>query len=74
MIETGLNLVGLVLTGIGAFITSRNVIITEEQATRLSGTRLVVNMALHDALLAQSRAARNGLLLLFSAPHYRLSL
>jgi hypothetical protein len=62
MIETLLNLFGLALTGTGAFIASRSVIISEEQAKLLSGTYWNGNKALQQALLAQSRAAKNGLL------------
>jgi hypothetical protein len=58
MIETGLSLIGLLLTGIGAFIAARAVIISEEQAEELSGTYVVANVALYKALPAQSRAAR----------------
>src|SRR5262249_55303036 len=59
--ETGLNLVGLALTAIGAGLAAWNVIITPEQAEALSGTYYNGNNALRDALLAQSRGARTGL-------------
>ncbi len=62
MIETVLNLCGLLLVALGALIASRAVIISEAQATLLSGTYYNGNEALRDALLGQSRAARNGLL------------
>jgi hypothetical protein len=62
MIETLLYLLGLVLTGTGAFIASRAVIISEVQARALSGTYYNSNQVLREALLAQSRAAKNGLL------------
>ena len=61
MIEAELNLVGLLLTAIGAFVASRAVIISHEQATQLSMQTYSGNNALRDALLAQSRAARRGL-------------
>jgi hypothetical protein len=38
MFETWLNLCGLALTGVGAFIAARAVMITDEQADLLSGT------------------------------------
>ncbi|SNB53758.1 hypothetical protein SAMN05414138_1022 [Rhodoplanes sp. JGI PP 4-B12] len=61
MIEAGFNLVGLLFTGIGAWIASRAVIITHEQATQLSGPYYGGNNALRDSLLTQSHAARKGL-------------
>ena len=60
--ETALNLAGLLLTAWGAFVAARNVIISREQAELLSGTYFNGNNALRDALIAQSRGARNGLL------------
>jgi hypothetical protein len=63
MPETWLNLFGLLLTGcVGAFVAARAVIISDEQAKLLSGTYYGGNNALREALLAQSRSARNGLL------------
>ena len=62
MLETWLNLIGLLLTGGGAFVAARAVIISDEQAQLLSGTYWNGNNTLRDALLAQSRSARNGLL------------
>jgi len=38
MIETWLNLFGLLLTGLGAFVAARSVIISKEQAKSPSGT------------------------------------
>jgi hypothetical protein len=61
MIETALNLIGLLLTGTAAFIASRAVIISEKHSRMLSRTSWNGKDALQDALLAQSRAARNGL-------------
>jgi hypothetical protein len=61
MVETILNLCGLALTGIGAFITAKAVIISDKQAKVLSGTYWDENKALYDALLAQSRSASKGL-------------
>jgi hypothetical protein len=49
------------LTGIGAFVTARAVIISDEQADLLSGTVGDKNKALRAAFLVQSRSARNGL-------------
>ena len=57
MIETWLNLFDLLLTGLGAFVATRSVIISKEQAKSLSGTYWNGNEALRDALLAQSRSA-----------------
>jgi hypothetical protein len=62
MIATVLALIGLGFTGIGAFIASRAVIISEEQAEILSGNYYGGNNAFRDALRAQSRSARSGLL------------
>lgn len=59
--ETGLNLVGLLLTMIGAIIAARAVIISESQAKSLSSTRWNGNSDLRTALLVQSRAAQRGL-------------
>ena len=57
MIETWLNLFGLLLTGLGAFVAARSVTISKEQAKSQSGTYWNGNEALRDALLAQSRSA-----------------
>ena len=57
VIETWLNLFGLLLTGLGAFVAARSVIISKEQAKSPSGTYWNSNEALRDALLAQSRSA-----------------
>jgi hypothetical protein len=38
MTETWLNLFGLLLTGLGAFVAARSVIISKEQAKSPSGT------------------------------------
>jgi hypothetical protein len=61
VIKTGLNLVGPLLTMIGALIAARAVIISESQAKSLSSTRWNGNSDLRVALLAQSRAAQKGL-------------
>jgi hypothetical protein len=61
MIEVCFNLFGLLLTGLGAFVTARSVIISKEQAEVLSGSYWGGNRALRDALLAQSRNAQIGL-------------
>jgi hypothetical protein len=44
----------LLLTGPGAFVAARSVIISKEQAKSLSGTYWNGNEALRDALLARS--------------------
>lgn len=62
MPETWLSLVGLLFTGVGAFVAARAVIISDEQAKLLSGTYYNGNNALRDALKSQSRSARKGLL------------
>ena len=67
MIETCLNLFGLLLTGLGAFVTARSVIISKDQAKMLSGTHWNGNEALRRALLAQSHNATSFVL----APHRR---
>ena len=56
MIETWLNLFGLLSTGLGAFVAARSVTISKEQAKSPSGTNWS-NEALRDALLAQRRSA-----------------
>jgi hypothetical protein len=61
LIETWLNLFGLLLTGLGAFVTARSVIISKDQAKMLSGTHWNGNEALRRALLAQSHNAQIGL-------------
>ena len=53
MIETWLNLFGLLLTRLGAFVAARSVIISKEQAKSLSGTYWNGNEALRDTLLAR---------------------
>jgi hypothetical protein len=62
MVETALNILGLLFTGIGASIASRAVIISEKQANLLSGPHLYGNKELRDALVRQSRSAQKGLL------------
>jgi hypothetical protein len=64
LIETWLNLFGLLLTGLGAFVTARSVIISNDQATTLSGGYFG-GKALRDALLDQSRSAQIGLYCIF---------
>ena len=63
MIETCLNLFGPLLTGLGAFVTARSVIISKDQAKMLSGTHWNGIEALRRALLAQSHNAQIGLVL-----------
>lgn len=58
-----LNLSGLLLAALGAFIAARAVIISDRQADAISGTCCDNNTALKEALLAQSRNARNGLVM-----------
>jgi hypothetical protein len=60
--ETVLNLIGLLFTAVGAWLAARSVIIKPKHAKALSETRWDSNHDLEKALLAQSRAARNGLL------------
>src|SRR5262245_46571725 len=59
--ETALNLLGLVLTAVGAAWAAWNIIIRPEQAKALSGNYYDDNKTLYEALLAQRRGARNGL-------------
>jgi hypothetical protein len=65
VIETWLNLFGLLLTGRGALVTARSVIISKDQAKLLSGTYFSGNEALRHAFLAQSRSAQIGLYCIF---------
>jgi hypothetical protein len=65
MVETLLNLCGLLFTAGGAFVTAWAVIISDEQAKLLSGPYWNGNEALRKAFLAQSRYARNGLFCVF---------
>jgi hypothetical protein len=62
MVETALNILGLLFTGIGASIAARAVIISENQASLLSGPQSHGNKELGDALVRQSRSAQKGLL------------
>jgi hypothetical protein len=62
MVETGLNILGLLFTGIGASIAARAVIISENQVSLLSGPQSHGNKELGDALVRQSRSAQKGLL------------
>jgi hypothetical protein len=55
--------IGLLIAG-GAWWASNAVIIDEKTADLLSGTYWDQNLALKRALLYQSRAARNGLILI----------
>jgi hypothetical protein len=65
VIETWLNLLGLLLTGLGAFVTARSVVISKDQAKMLSGAYFSGNEALRHALLIQSRSAQIGLYCIF---------
>jgi hypothetical protein len=58
-----ISLFGLLLTGIGAFVASRAVIIGEKQAADLATTKWDMNVNLKNSLLGQSKSARNGLAL-----------
>lgn len=58
-----LNLGGLLLAALGALVAARAVIISDQQANAISGTYWDDNAALKEALLAQSRSARNGLVM-----------
>jgi hypothetical protein len=58
---------------IGAIIAARAVIISESQANSLSGTRWNGNSDLKAALLAQSRAARNGLWCIVAGTAFQLA-
>jgi hypothetical protein len=58
-----ISLFGLLLTGIGAFVATRAVIISERQATDLASTKWDMNVQLRNSLLDQSKSARNGLAL-----------
>ena len=54
-------LTGLVLTTVGAAITATSVIISDDQAEKLSTTNWDSNKALKQSLIDQSRSARCGL-------------
>jgi hypothetical protein len=58
-----ISLFGLLLTGAGAFVAARAVIISEKQATDLASTKWGMNVELRNSLLDQSKSARNGLAL-----------
>ena len=59
--ETIATAAGLALTAIGAAITARAVIITEQQATELSSTMWNGNAKLKASLIRQSGGAKYGL-------------
>jgi len=59
-LDSGLLIVGLLLTLLGAWMTSRAVIIDEKTASDLAGTYWGSNERLKKALLDQSRGARLG--------------
>lgn len=61
MVETLLNLVGLGFTAYGAFVAAKAVILSEEQADRLSEAQYDGNKSLRQSLLYQSRSASVGL-------------
>ena len=61
--DYGLPILGLLVTFVGACWAARAVIIDDKTARKLATPRLGPNEALRQALLKQSRAARNGLIL-----------
>ena len=65
MVAAGLVLVGLLLTALGIAVAAKAVTIDEETAAALAGIRLDRNRALEAQLIAQSRAVRRGLWMIF---------
>lgn len=63
MTPLDLNVIGLVLSTVGAAIAAFAVILTDDQAEKLSGTYYNGNKALKESLLHQSRKAKQGLML-----------
>jgi hypothetical protein len=59
-----LTLIGLILTVLGAAWTAKAVIIDDQTATALAGMYWEMNPVLKKALLDQSSAARDGLILI----------
>ncbi len=59
--ESLLSIVGLVLTGIGAFVAARSVILSEKQAEDIASTKWDLNTDLKNSLLSQSKNAGVGL-------------
>jgi hypothetical protein len=58
-----ISLFGLLLTGVGAFVAARAVIVSERQAADLASTKWDMNVKLRNSLLDQSKSARNELAL-----------
>jgi hypothetical protein len=62
-LDSGLLILGLLVSLLGAGLTASAVVIDEKTAEQLAATAWDKNEALKQALLDQSRAARNGLIL-----------
>ena len=60
---TDANIIGIVLLMAGAYVAARAVMLTEDQADQIATTRFDGNKDLKDALLSQSRKAKQGLLI-----------
>jgi hypothetical protein len=74
LISTLLILAGLIVTGIGAWVTAQAVIIKDsQQADELSATYWDSNPAFKSNLIAQSRSAKRGLLIIVLGPSCRSS-
>lgn len=57
-----ISIFAMVIALLGAWIAAKGVFISPERASELSETYWDENLALRDALLSQSRLARNGLI------------
>jgi hypothetical protein len=67
-----ISLFGLLLTGVGAFVAARAVIISERQATDLATTKWDMNVELGNSLVDQSKSARNGLWLVVAGTVFQV--
>jgi hypothetical protein len=64
--------IGLVLTAIGAAVTAKTVIITDQQAAMIARTPFDSNEALSASLRQQSRGGQRGLWLIFAGTALQL--
>jgi len=64
LLSAGVVILGLAASGWGAWETAESVVIDEKTATDLASTKWNGNEALKQALMAQSRAAQRGLILI----------
>jgi hypothetical protein len=67
------SVLGLCIAALGALITARAVVISEERAQSLSETRWNGNSDLKASILSQSQSARRGLLLILTGTMFQIA-